>query len=62
MYISVESEYFSSILNFDISEFKRNIDLFSQKELMFLQSIINNALNGIDKKELDKRNFFLYTQ
>lgn len=50
-----EYDYICKILNFDISEFKRNIDLFSQKELMFLQSIINNALNGIEKNELTNK-------
>ena len=50
-----EYDYICQILNFDISEFKRNVDLFSQKELIFVQSIINNALNGIDKKEFAAR-------
>lgn len=50
-----EYDYICQILNFDISEFKRNIDLFSQKELMFVQSIINNALNGIEKNELTNK-------
>lgn len=50
-----EYDYICQILNFDISEFKRNIDLFSEKELIFVQSIINNALNSIDKKEFATR-------
>lgn len=50
-----EYDYICQILNFDISEFKRNIHLFSEKELIFIQSIINNALNGIDKKEFANR-------
>ena len=50
-----EYDYICLVSNFDISEFKRNIDLFSQKELMFLQSIINNALNSIEKNELTNK-------
>ena len=50
-----EYDYICLVSNFDISEFKRKIDLFSQKELMFVQSIINNALNGIKENELTNR-------
>lgn len=40
------------VSNFDISELKKNIDLFSRKELNFIQSIINNAINCIDEKNI----------
>lgn len=50
-----EYDYITQVLNFDLSELKKNIELFSQKELAFLKYIINNALTNIEKNELTNR-------
>ena len=50
-----EYDYICKILNFDLSELKRNIKLFSQKELLFIQYIIKSALTDIERNELTNK-------
>lgn len=47
-----EYDTICQVLNFDMSELKRKIDLFSKNELIFMQTIIDNALNKINRNEI----------
>ena len=50
-----EYDYICQILNFDISEFNKNIDKFTQTELLYIRKIINNALMDIKENELTNK-------
>ncbi len=50
-----EYDYICQILNFDISELNINIDKFSQRELLFIRTIISNALNEIEVNSLTNK-------
>lgn len=50
-----EYDYICQLANFDISEINKNIDKFSQKELLFIRTIISNALNEIEVNSLTNK-------